>query len=77
MKKTFASCLGRSVFKPQLAPVLPLAAMIAIIGFQQSVFAQGSLTPPGAPAPMMKTLAQPHRNLRCHRYCHRRQRRHA
>ncbi|MDB6068058.1 MAG: hypothetical protein JWR26_4266 [Pedosphaera sp.] len=32
--------------------------MISIIGFQTSVFAQGSLIPPGAPAPTMITLSQ-------------------
>ncbi len=59
MKKTLVSCLGRSLFKSQLAPAFPLLVMLSIIGFQSSVFAQGSLTPPpGAPAPTMKTLAQ-------------------
>jgi hypothetical protein len=40
---------------------LPLAAalLLSAINYQPStVFAQGSLTPPGAPAPTMKTLAQ-------------------
>ena len=32
--------------------------LLATLNFQLSTFAQGSLTPPGAPAPTMKTLAQ-------------------
>ena len=33
-------------------------ALLAILSLPAAVFAQGSLTPPGAPAPTMKTLAQ-------------------
>src|SRR5579872_5388451 len=37
-----------------------LAALVPLLtlSLQRSAFAQGALTPPGAPAPMMKTLAQ-------------------
>ena len=35
-----------------------LAAFISTFIIHQSTFAQGALTPPGAPAPTMKTLAQ-------------------
>jgi hypothetical protein len=33
-------------------------ALLLLIGTSAALFAQGSLTPPGAPAPMMKTLQQ-------------------
>lgn len=33
-------------------------ALLLLIGMTAALFAQGSLTPPGAPAPMMKTLQQ-------------------
>ena len=42
-------------FKPALAALLLLSTLNPQLS---SVFAQGSLTPPGAPAPTMKTLAQ-------------------
>jgi hypothetical protein len=36
-----------------------LALLLSTINYQQSTcFAQGSLTPPGAPAPTMKSLDQ-------------------
>jgi len=38
-------------------PALPVAVLILCI-FPSGLLAQGSLTPPGAPAPMMKTLQQ-------------------
>src|SRR4026208_191371 len=39
------------------APALPVAALVLCI-FPSDLLAQGALTPPGAPAPMMKTLQQ-------------------
>src|ERR1700674_2893120 len=33
-------------------------ALVSAFGLQPSAFPQGSLTPPGAPAPAMKTLGQ-------------------
>jgi hypothetical protein len=37
---------------------LATTLLLSTLNFQPSTFAQGSLTPPGAPAPTMKTLAQ-------------------
>jgi Right handed beta helix region len=36
----------------------PAALLLSTLNFQPSTFAQGSLTPPGTPAPTMKTLDQ-------------------
>jgi hypothetical protein len=36
----------------------PAALLAALLGVDTTLHAQGSLTPPGAPAPTMKTLAQ-------------------
>lgn len=41
-----------------LRPVAPLLAALAAFHFASTVFAQGALTPPGAPAPTMKSLAE-------------------
>ena len=35
-----------------------LALLLSTLAFQLSTFAQGGLTPPGAPGPTMKTLQQ-------------------
>jgi hypothetical protein len=43
--------------RPAIAVCVTLASL-AILNLQLSTFAQGSLTPPGAPAPTMKTLQQ-------------------
>jgi hypothetical protein len=42
------------------SPSLTLVAALALAAFTSvtSAFAQGALTPPGAPAPMMKSLDQ-------------------
>ena len=44
--------------KTRTQNVLLALALISTLNPQLSTFAQGSLTPPGAPAPTMKTLAQ-------------------
>lgn len=41
-----------------LLPFLTLALLATITADSSTVFAQGSLTPPGAPAPLFKTLQQ-------------------
>jgi hypothetical protein len=44
--------------KRHISSLAGLAMLVAMINFPPSTFGQGSLTPPGAPAPTMKTLAQ-------------------
>lgn len=48
----------RNEKKTHHLPMLVAMASLAILNSQLSTFAQGSLTPPGAPAPTMKTLQQ-------------------
>ena len=43
---------------PALIQSAAMAFLLATVTCQQTTFAQGSLTPPGAPAPTMKTLEQ-------------------
>ena len=44
---------------PNLRSSLPVLALVSAFSLQpSSLLAQGSLTPPGAPAPTMKTLQQ-------------------
>src|SRR5580658_9358313 len=44
--------------KKLFASLALAAALVSLLISTQSVLAQGSLTPPGAPAPTMKTLSQ-------------------
>ena len=49
---------AKGIMKNHLVAVLVLTLLAAFNSQLSTAFAQGSLTPPGAPAPTMKTLAQ-------------------
>src|SRR5437588_6104511 len=44
--------------KPRFKPLLLVLTCAASLNLHLTTFAQGSLTPPGAPAPIFKTLSQ-------------------
>ncbi len=48
----------RSVLKSKARLLAPVLALLSCFGLQTSSFAQGNLTPPGAPGPTMKSLDQ-------------------
>jgi hypothetical protein len=47
-----------SVLKSNAPVLAPVLAILSLLAFQASTLAQGILTPPGAPAPTMKSLDQ-------------------
>ncbi|MDB6020618.1 MAG: hypothetical protein JWQ04_475 [Pedosphaera sp.] len=58
MSKPTKLSFDRSVFNSNAPLPALLLAIISFLGVQTTTFAQGSLTPPGAPAPAMKSLDQ-------------------
>jgi Right handed beta helix region len=58
MRKSSMPISGISVSKPNTAFLAPVLALLGLFSSQASTLAQGSLTPPGAPAATMKTLGQ-------------------
>src|SRR6267378_5566906 len=55
---TTPNLIGWSMKTKSTNPVFFSLAMMLLLGAFRSALAQGSLTPPGAPSPTMKTLTQ-------------------